>query len=474
MATQIVKAPGGIPVGVVSGEDKKEYCMKLGAKGVINRKEFSHWGMMPHWKDNEAYNKWLRPPAPSARPSGTSSASGAARASSSNTPAKHRADLNLRLRQRRHGRDCAGTTGYNAVADLRYLWMRQKRFQGSHFANDEQSNAINQLALGGQLDPCMSRAFPYDDVPLVHQLMHDNKHPHGNMAVLVGASEFGLGATGDAPIGLEHPALPKDDVHTTPHPYPMSVPLPSVAEAEPATIADDGAKVSDMMHRGIISCTPADSVGKVARTMIENDIHAVVVMEGGKTIGVVSQTDMVLARQGRTADEDPRPARTGHHDARLFNLRRRHAADRSRQPDDRATHASAGRHRERSTGRGALHDRRRPQACRGVSGSEPSSSAPRQHGRRGPARSGLAPGAADGAGEGAVEGASHDPTAVFTRQSRSASRTGRMDSGRNCRRTRSSRRNGRRPSASSANIGFTPWDATCTGTANRSPCDRGF
>ena len=34
---------------------------------------------------------------------------------------------------------CAGTTGYNATLDLRYLWMRQKRLQGSHFANDEQA-----------------------------------------------------------------------------------------------------------------------------------------------------------------------------------------------------------------------------------------------------------------------------------------------------------------------------------------------
>ena len=25
---------------------------------------------------------------------------------------------------------CAGTTGYNATVDLRYLWMRQKRLQG--------------------------------------------------------------------------------------------------------------------------------------------------------------------------------------------------------------------------------------------------------------------------------------------------------------------------------------------------------
>ena len=40
---------------------------------------------------------------------------------------------------------CAGTTGYNADVDLRYLWMRQKRLQGSHFANDEQANAFNDL-----------------------------------------------------------------------------------------------------------------------------------------------------------------------------------------------------------------------------------------------------------------------------------------------------------------------------------------
>jgi crotonyl-CoA carboxylase/reductase len=58
------------------------------------------------------------------------------------------------------------------------------------------------------------------------------------------------------------------------------------------------------MHRGIISCTPTDTVGTVAKIMVNKEIHAVVVMdEQGKAIGVVSQTDMVLARQGRTPDE---------------------------------------------------------------------------------------------------------------------------------------------------------------------------
>src|SRR5439155_5403650 len=40
---------------------------------------------------------------------------------------------------------CAGTSCYNADVDLRYLWMRQKRFQRSHFANTEQCAALNDL-----------------------------------------------------------------------------------------------------------------------------------------------------------------------------------------------------------------------------------------------------------------------------------------------------------------------------------------
>jgi (2S)-methylsuccinyl-CoA dehydrogenase len=35
---------------------------------------------------------------------------------------------------------CAGTTGYNITFDARYVWMRQKRIQGSHFANLKQAS----------------------------------------------------------------------------------------------------------------------------------------------------------------------------------------------------------------------------------------------------------------------------------------------------------------------------------------------
>src|ERR1019366_7591590 len=52
------EAEGGIPVGIVSDDRKIDYCVRLGAKGCINRKKHLHWGMMPHWKDTALYNKW--------------------------------------------------------------------------------------------------------------------------------------------------------------------------------------------------------------------------------------------------------------------------------------------------------------------------------------------------------------------------------------------------------------------------------
>jgi len=193
MAIQITKAAGGIAVAVVSGDDKGEYCQKLGAKGYINRRKFTHWGMLPHWKDIEAYNRWLE----------------GARAFGKAIWDVLGERKNPRLVFEHPGEDtiptsifvcdtggmvviCAGTTGYTAGVDLRYLWMRQKRFQGSHFANDEQCAALNQLVMAGKVDPCLSRTFAFDEIPLCHQLMHENRHPPGNMAALVGALRPGL------------------------------------------------------------------------------------------------------------------------------------------------------------------------------------------------------------------------------------------------------------------------------------------
>ena len=44
---QLVAASGANAIGIVSDESKRDYVMQLGAKGVINRKDFACWGQMP-------------------------------------------------------------------------------------------------------------------------------------------------------------------------------------------------------------------------------------------------------------------------------------------------------------------------------------------------------------------------------------------------------------------------------------------
>jgi crotonyl-CoA carboxylase/reductase len=70
--------------------------------------------------------------------------------------------------------------------------MRQKRLQGSHFANDEQAKGFNDLVLAKRIDPCLSQTFDFSETGACHQLMYENKHPRGNMAILINARQRGL------------------------------------------------------------------------------------------------------------------------------------------------------------------------------------------------------------------------------------------------------------------------------------------
>ncbi|MGB7934250.1 MAG: CBS domain-containing protein [Gammaproteobacteria bacterium] len=116
-----------------------------------------------------------------------------------------------------------------------------------------------------------------------------------------------MGATAKEPIPAARISLPKKDFRISPHPYPMSVPLPGIApdpaESLEPVMVDDGTRVKDVMFYGLVSCKPEEDVETVVRIMIENDVHAVVVQEAEEAVGVVSQTDVVLARQSRTAEE---------------------------------------------------------------------------------------------------------------------------------------------------------------------------
>jgi crotonyl-CoA carboxylase/reductase len=208
MALQICRTAGAIPVAVVSSADKFDYCQSLGARGCINRNDFDHWGMLPHWTDKEAFERWMA----SARRFGKAIWDIVGAKRSPNIVFEHPGESTIPTSLFTCDTGgmvviCAGTSGYNATIDLRYLWMRQKRFQGAHFANDEQARGINDLVQSGEVDPCLSRTFRFDEIPDAHQLMFENKHPLGNMAVLVGADRPGSGAWHDIGHRVADPVL---------------------------------------------------------------------------------------------------------------------------------------------------------------------------------------------------------------------------------------------------------------------------
>jgi crotonyl-CoA carboxylase/reductase len=198
MAIQIARAAGARPVAVVSGDSKNEFCKKLGAVGVIDRRKFDHWGKLPRWSDELEYGVWLK----GARAFGAAFWEALGEKKNPTIVFEHPGETTLPtscFMAETGGMIviCAGTSGYNATLDLRYHWMRQKRLQGSHFANDQQAQGINNLVDQGKVDPCLSRVFAFDETATCHQLMRDNLHPSGNMAILVNTPRPGLRTLAD-------------------------------------------------------------------------------------------------------------------------------------------------------------------------------------------------------------------------------------------------------------------------------------
>jgi crotonyl-CoA carboxylase/reductase len=193
MAIQMIAASGANAVAVISEEDKREFVLSLGAKGAINRKDFDCWGEMPDPMDTTAYNAWVK----EARKFGKAIWDITGKGNDVDMVFEHPGASTFPVSAlvcKRGGMVviCAGTTGYRLTVDARYLWMRQKRLQGSHFANLKQASAANNFVLNRQVDPCMSEVFSWGDIPRAHMKMMKNQHKPGNMAVLVSAKRPGM------------------------------------------------------------------------------------------------------------------------------------------------------------------------------------------------------------------------------------------------------------------------------------------
>ena len=199
-AIQLINAAGGNAIGVISDEGKREFVMGLGAKGVLNRKYFNCWGQLPTVNTDD-YKSWFA----EVRKFGKAIWDITGKGNNVDMVFEHPGEATFPVSTfvcKKGGMVviCAGTSGFNLTMDARYVWMHQKRIQGSHFAHLKQASAANKLMVERRLDPCMSEVFGWSDIPSAHVMMLRNEHKPGNMAVLVQAPRTGLRTFEDALI----------------------------------------------------------------------------------------------------------------------------------------------------------------------------------------------------------------------------------------------------------------------------------
>jgi len=199
MAVQLISTAGANAIGIISDDTKTDFVMQLGAKGVINRNGFDCGGPLPDVDDVAGYADYMK----RCREFGKAIWAITGKGNDVDFVFEHPGEQTFPVScfvVKRGGMVvfCAGTTGYNITFDARFVWMRQKRIQGSHFANLLQASQANDLVIERRIDPCMSEVFPWLEIPRAYTKMMKNQHKPGNMAVLVQAKRSGMRTLDDA------------------------------------------------------------------------------------------------------------------------------------------------------------------------------------------------------------------------------------------------------------------------------------
>ena len=184
-AVQYVLNGGGIPVGVVSSEDKAAILREMGCEHVINRKEKNYKFFKEDGSHDES--EWRR-------------LGGDIRALVGEDPDivfEHpgRSTFAASIYVVKKGGTvvtCAATSGFMMEFDNRHFWMRLKKLVGSHFANYKEAYEANRLIAKGMIHPVMSQVFALEEVGEAAYQVHHNMH-EGKLGVLCLAPKEGLG-----------------------------------------------------------------------------------------------------------------------------------------------------------------------------------------------------------------------------------------------------------------------------------------
>jgi crotonyl-CoA reductase len=186
-AVQMVRNGGGIAVGVVSSERKREALRRLGCDVVINRADIGIGDNLDDPAEVIAAGKRLgriirqevgEDPHIVFEHSG-------------------KATFGISMYVVRRGGavvTCGSSTGYDHRYDNRYLWMKLKRLIGSHGANLAEQWECHRLISMGRIMPALSCLHPLDELGEAARLLQVNDHI-GKIGVLCLADRPGLGIT---------------------------------------------------------------------------------------------------------------------------------------------------------------------------------------------------------------------------------------------------------------------------------------
>ncbi|MGA4843964.1 crotonyl-CoA carboxylase/reductase [Streptomyces sp. G45] len=187
-AVQFVRNGGGIPIGIVSSDEKAEIARRLGCELVIDRREIGEISADPDVTvaTGKRLGKIIR------REIGEDP----------NIVFEHvgRQTFGISVFVARRGGTivtCGSSTGYQHTFDNRYLWMRLKKIVGSHGANLYEQWQTNRLIQRGRVQPMLSAVYPFQETAEAARTIQLNEHL-GKVGVLCLAPTRGLGVTDPA------------------------------------------------------------------------------------------------------------------------------------------------------------------------------------------------------------------------------------------------------------------------------------
>ena len=191
MAVQLIATSGANAIGVVSDEEKRDFVMQLGARGVINRNKFNCWGELPKVGTPE-YEAWFK----EARKFGAGiwEITGKETMSTSSSSTLVRRPFRLRARGKagRHGGDLRGHHGLQSHHGRALSVDASEACAGLALRQSAAGRAGQQTSGRASHRSCHVRSLSLVTNSWAHTRMWKNEHRPGNMAVLVNAQRTGL------------------------------------------------------------------------------------------------------------------------------------------------------------------------------------------------------------------------------------------------------------------------------------------